>query len=146
MAGVETQEGQRTAARALRDALAHLSSVGAAAVLKGQFPWIESLSVDDAAAFVADFAAAVDQAADQDDWAELTLTIEQWRESAEIHSDAELYRLLTRPIEHDFGPVPTVGSAAAGGASLALPLIRLAGRARSTARHRRQALLVRRAL
>jgi hypothetical protein len=106
MTGVDTQEGRRTAARALRDALGFLSPVGAAAVLKGQFPWVESLSPEDAAAFVADFTAAVESAADHDDWTEFKLAIEQWRESTEIHSDPELYELLTTPLDQDFGPVP----------------------------------------
>lgn len=106
MSRADIDQGRRTVARTLRDALAHLSPVGATAVLRGQFPWIEGLSAQDVTTFVAEFTAAVEFAADRDDWTEFALTIEQWQESAQLQSDPELYELLTTPIDHDFGPAP----------------------------------------
>lgn len=98
-------EGALTAARALRNALVHLSPEVAVEVLNEEFPWVELLPVADRRRFSADFVRAVQASAELGQWSVLAQVIVEWKTTAAIHADPALAEQLTVPIEDDFGPV-----------------------------------------
>lgn len=100
-----TDAGSRTAARALRNALAHLPPEQSAEVLREEFPWVDVLPAADRAAFAVDFVRAVQASAELGIWSVLAQTVMEWRETAAIHADPELRSALSTPIDTDLGPV-----------------------------------------
>jgi hypothetical protein len=99
-------EGALSAARALRNALAHLSAEAAAEVLGEEFPWVDLLPVGDRQRFAVDFVRAVGASAELGRWSVLAQVLVEWKASAAIHADRALVEELTRPLEDDLGPVP----------------------------------------
>ena len=99
--------GALSAARALRNALAHLSTDDAVHALTEEFPWLDVLPYADRRLFAADFVRAVQASAELGRWAVLAQVIVEWKATAAIHVDPALVAELTRPLDGDFGPVPT---------------------------------------
>lgn len=99
-------EGSVSAARALRNVLAHLPPDVAAKALLDEFPWVDVLPMDEQAQFVQDFARAFQASAELGQWSVLAQTIREWRSTAIIHADPVLASKLAGPRGEDFGPVP----------------------------------------
>lgn len=95
-----------SAARALRNALAHLSGAEAAAALVEEFPWVDLLPEADRARFVADFVRAVGASAELGRWSVLAQVLVEWKATAAVHADPALVVELSRPLDDDLGPVP----------------------------------------
>ncbi|KXK61655.1 hypothetical protein AWW66_12565 [Micromonospora rosaria] len=103
---VAAGEGAVAAARALRNALAHLPHEVAVEVLTDEFPWLRLLPEADLPQFVADFVTAARISADLGEWSVLAQTIREWRATAAIYTDPGLVRELSEPLSEDHGPVP----------------------------------------
>ena len=99
-------EGSVTAARALRNVLAHLPHDIAARALVDEFPWVDVLPEDSARQFVHDFARAFQASAELGEWSVLAQTIREWRSTAAVFADPALARSLSEHMEGDFGAVP----------------------------------------
>lgn len=99
-------DGSVSAARALRNVLAHLEPKVAARALLDEFPWVDVLPEDEQAQFVKDFARAFQASAELGHWSVLARTIEEWRSTAAVHADPVLAVKLSGPLDDDFGPVP----------------------------------------
>ena len=99
-------EGAVTAARALRNALAHLSAQGAMESLTEEFPWVDLLPDDDRARFAVDFVRAVQASAELGQWEALSQVLVEWKSTAAILADPVLAAELLRPVDGDMGPVP----------------------------------------
>jgi hypothetical protein len=63
------------------------------------FPWLRFLPPADAHAFVEEFTETARACAELGSLAALSPVIEAWRATAEIHSDPELLRSLTKPLD-----------------------------------------------
>jgi hypothetical protein len=100
-------EGSMTAARALRNALAHLSPDGVLESLVEEFPWVGLLPDDDQRLFAVDFVRAVQASAELGQWNVLSQVLAEWKATAAIHADSVLVADLSRPIDMDLGPVPS---------------------------------------
>lgn len=98
--------GALTAARALRNALAHLSPHDAAEVLTDEFPWLDLLPEAERRQFAVDFVRAVQASAELGRWTVLGQVVVEWRATAAVYADPALIEELTRPLDGDFGPVP----------------------------------------
>lgn len=98
--------GAMTAARALRNALAHLALPDAAEVLRDEFPWVDLLPEVDRRAFAADFVRAVGASAELGRWSVLEQVVVEWRATATIYADPGLVDELSRPVDTDLGPIP----------------------------------------
>lgn len=98
--------GALSAARALRNALAHLSPDEAVVVLVEEFPWLDLLPPVDRRRFATEFVRAVAASAELGRWAVLAQVIIEWRSTAAVHADPVLVEELTRPLDEDLGPVP----------------------------------------
>ncbi|MDN5915103.1 MAG: hypothetical protein L0I76_08365 [Pseudonocardia sp.] len=98
--------GALSAARALRNALAHLSATAAATVLTEEFPWLDVLSESDRRQFATDFVRAVEASAELGRWSVLAQVVVEWRATAAVHADPALADELGRPLDDDHGPVP----------------------------------------
>lgn len=101
-----TAEGAVTAARALRNLLAHVEPQTAAAALVDEFPWADVLPRQDRAQFVTDFVRAFQASAEMGQWTALAQTVREWKATAAVHADPELVELLSSPLNDDFGGVP----------------------------------------
>ena len=101
-----TVEGAQVAARALRNALAHLPVEDALEALTEEFPWVDLLPEADRRQFAEDFVRAVRASADLGQWTVLTQVLTEWKATAAIHADPALVEELTRPLDGDYGPVP----------------------------------------
>lgn len=99
-------EGSVSAARALRNVLAHLPTDVAAEALLDEFPWVDVLPRNEQAQFVRDFVRAFQASAELGQWVILAQTIREWRSTASIHADPVLANKLSGPLDEDFGPVP----------------------------------------
>jgi hypothetical protein len=77
-------DGAVSAARALRNALAHLSGDAAAEALVEEFPWVDLLPPVDRIRFVADFVRAVGASAELGRWAVLAQVILEWKATAAV--------------------------------------------------------------
>jgi hypothetical protein len=99
-------EGAITAARALRNLLAHISAGTVAESLRDEFPWTDYLPENDQAQFATEFARTFQACAELGGWSKLAELVDGWRNTAYIHTDPELVRQLTEPVSGDFGPVP----------------------------------------
>lgn len=98
--------GALSAARALRNVLAHLPPDDAVGALTEEFPWLDLLPEADRRQFASDFVRAVQASAELGRWSVLAQVIVEWRATATIHADPALAEELTRPLDDDFGPVP----------------------------------------
>jgi hypothetical protein len=98
--------GALSAARALRNALAHLSGDDAVGALTEEFPWLDLLPETDRRQFATDFVRAVAASAELGRWSVLAQVIVEWRSTAAVHADPALAAELTRPLDDDLGPVP----------------------------------------
>ena len=99
-------DGAVSAARALRNALAHLDGDVAAEVLVEEFPWVDLLPEADQLRFVADFVRAVGASAELGRWSVLAQVLVEWKATAAVHADPALAAELSRPLDDDLGPVP----------------------------------------
>ena len=94
-------EGAVTAARALRNALSHLSHVGMFESLTDEFPWVGLLQDGDQRQFVVDFVRAVQTSAELGQWHVLSQVLVEWKATAAIRADPALAAELSRPIDTD---------------------------------------------
>lgn len=97
--------GALSAARALRNALAHPSPGEAVGALVEEFPWLDLLPVADRRQFATDFVRAVAASAELDRWSVLAQVIIEWRATAAVHADPAMAEELTRPLSDDLGLV-----------------------------------------
>lgn len=98
--------GALSAARALRNALAHLSVEDGVSVLIEEFSWVDVLPEPDRREFATDFVRAVEASAELGRWSVLAQVVVEWRATAAIHADPALAEELGRPLDDDHGPVP----------------------------------------
>ena len=99
-------DGALSAARALRNALAHLSVEGAADALREEFPWVDLLPAAERGLFTADFVRAVGVSAELGRWSVLAQVLVEWKATAAVYADPVLVDELTRSVNEDLGPVP----------------------------------------
>jgi hypothetical protein len=72
------------------------------------FPWVSFLPTEDVRAFLVELVQTLRASADLGNLAALEPVIEAWKATAEIHSDPELLRAATAPLDGgDHGEVPT---------------------------------------
>lgn len=69
-------------------------------------PWIRFLPAADVDQLVTEFVATVNAAVALGNTAPVSQLLTEWRHTAEIHADPDLYRALTSRPLGDFGPVP----------------------------------------
>lgn len=98
-------EGAVSAARALRNVLAHLPAAVASAALVEEFPWVDLLPEPDRVQFVTDFVRAVGASAELGRWSVLAQVLTEWKATASVHADPALLSELSGPLDADFGPV-----------------------------------------
>jgi hypothetical protein len=98
--------GALSAARALRNALAHLSADDAVGTLIEEFPWLDLLSEAERRQFASDFVRAVQASAELGRWNVLAQVVVEWKATAAVFADPVLAEELTRPVDDDLGPVP----------------------------------------
>lgn len=98
--------GALCAARALRNALAHLSADDAVGALIEEFPWLDLLSEADRRQFASDFVRAVQASAELGRWSVLAQVVVEWKATAAVLADPALAEELARPVDDDLGPVP----------------------------------------
>lgn len=71
------------------------------------FPWIRFLTADDAHTFLSELIDTLHACADLGNGAALVALVNAWKDTAEIHSDPELLKAATSPLDGtDFGEVP----------------------------------------
>lgn len=99
-------DGAMSAARALRNALAHLTAESAGDVLREEFPWVDLLPGPDRSAFAVDFVRAVGASAELQRWSVLAQVLLEWKATAAVYADPALAEELTQPLDADLGPVP----------------------------------------
>jgi hypothetical protein len=99
-----SEEGSLTAARALRNILAHADRKLIADALLDEFPWIMTLPDEALPEFVTEFVRAAQASAELGRWSVLTRTIQEWKATAQVYADPELAEKLTSPIDGDLGP------------------------------------------
>lgn len=75
-------------------------------VLPTALPWVRFLPKADVDAMAEEFVATTEAAAAIGNTAAVSQLLVEWRHTAEIHADPELYRALTQETLGDFGPVP----------------------------------------
>jgi hypothetical protein len=75
-------------------------------VLPSIFPWSRHLPDDAKEEFTAEWIATLSAAAEMNNNAAVETTIASWRSTAEVYADPELYSILTREHNEDYGPVP----------------------------------------
>lgn len=98
--------GALSAARALRNIVAHLPAAETASALVEEFPWVELLPPDELGRFSADFVRAVQASAELGRWSVLDQVVVEWKATAAVYTDPELVGRLSGPIDGDFGAVP----------------------------------------
>jgi hypothetical protein len=99
-------DGALSAARALRNVLAHLPAEGAADALRDEFPWVDLLPPEERSAFAADFVRAVGASAELGRWSVLAQVLVEWKATAAVYTEPALVDELTRPLDADLGLVP----------------------------------------
>ncbi|GLZ41267.1 hypothetical protein [Actinokineospora sp. NBRC 105648] len=99
--------GSVTAARALRNVLAHLPPDIVTVALLEEFPWADVLPQEDQLQFARDFVRAFQASAELGHWSVLEQAVTEWRSTAAVHADPELRTALSGPLGDDFGEVPT---------------------------------------
>jgi hypothetical protein len=71
------------------------------------FPWVRFLPTEDVRTFLVELVQTLHACADLTNMAALEPVIEAWRATAEIHSDPELLKAATAPLDgDDYGEVP----------------------------------------
>lgn len=103
--------GALSAARALRNVLAHLAPDDAVRALTDEFPWLDLLPDTGRNQFATDFVRAVQASAELGHWSVVAQVIVEWKATAAIYADPALVEELTRPLDDDFGPVPAPAGA-----------------------------------
>ncbi|MFE7245967.1 hypothetical protein [Streptomyces sp. NPDC057580] len=73
-------------------------------VLPATFPWVRYLPAHDVRDFSVELVGALGAAADLDSTAAVAQLITEWRHTAEVHADPELYAALTTDSGEDHGP------------------------------------------
>ncbi|MFB9573490.1 hypothetical protein [Streptomyces yanii] len=73
-------------------------------VLPATFPWVRYLPAHDVRDFSVELVGALGAAADLDSTAAVAQLITEWRHTAEVHADPELYAALTTDSDEDHGP------------------------------------------
>jgi hypothetical protein len=101
------EAGALTAARALRNFLAHVDPPVAAEILRDEFPWIDLLPPGDREQFAEEFVRAVRTSAELGEWFLLAQTITEWKATATAYADPALATQLSGPLDTDHGPVPS---------------------------------------
>jgi len=96
-------DGAMSAARALRNALAHLPSGSAADVLREEFPWVDLLPDTERRAFAVDFVRAVGASAELGRWSVLAQVLVEWKATAAVYADPALVEELMRPLNPTWG-------------------------------------------
>lgn len=81
-------------------------------VLPTVLPWVRFLPSTAIDELVAEFVETGHAAAAVNNLAPISQLLAEWRHTAEIYADPELYAVLTRPHEGDHGPVPPPEAAA----------------------------------
>ncbi|MFB7293692.1 hypothetical protein [Actinacidiphila glaucinigra] len=81
-------------------------------VLPATFPWVRYLPAHDVRTFAVELVAELGAAAELDNTAAVAQLITEWRHTAEVHADPELYAALSSDSGEDHGPVPEPGAAA----------------------------------
>ncbi|MFG3554199.1 hypothetical protein ACGGAQ_07410 [Micromonospora sp. NPDC047557] len=69
-------------------------------------PWVRFLPPDDREQMANDFVETAEAAAAVGNTAAVSQLLAEWRHTAEIHADPDLYRVLAAPSSGDFGAVP----------------------------------------
>jgi hypothetical protein len=67
-------------------------------------PWVSFLPADDREVLVREFVAVAQAATSIDSVAPIAQLLTEWRHTAEVHADPELYALLSAPRGEDHGP------------------------------------------
>ena len=80
-------------------------------VLPLALPWVRFLPPEDIATMAAEFVSTADAAASIGNTAAVSQLLTEWRHTAEVHADPELYRALTARELGDFGAVPRPSAA-----------------------------------
>jgi hypothetical protein len=75
-------------------------------VLPTALPWVRFLPAADIDTMADEFMATTEAAAAIGNTAAVSQMLIEWRHTAEIHADPDLYRALTEQPLADFGPVP----------------------------------------
>jgi hypothetical protein len=75
-------------------------------VLPSALPWVRFLPAADMDVMADEFVATTEAAAAIGNTAAISQLLIEWRHTAEIHADPDLYRALTEQPLADFGPVP----------------------------------------
>ncbi|GAA3450972.1 hypothetical protein GCM10018962_28050 [Dactylosporangium matsuzakiense] len=75
-------------------------------LLPNALPWVRFLPPADVDAMAAEFVSTTEAAAAIGNTAAVSQLLVEWRHTAEIHADPDLYRALTAQPLEDFGPVP----------------------------------------
>jgi len=72
------------------------------------FPWVRFLPSEDVKEFLVELVQTVHAASEIDNLGPVAQVIAEWKHTAEVYADPELYEILTRhETEHDdYGPVP----------------------------------------
>ncbi|GAA3426564.1 hypothetical protein ACWDTT_16600 [Streptosporangium sandarakinum] len=95
---------------------------GGAEILRRVFPdvlpWTRFLPASGVEELLASLSEIAPAAASLGNLAPVTQLLVEWRHTAEIYADPQLFAALTAPRGDDFGPVPRPGDEATGGASL----------------------------
>lgn len=79
--------------------------------LSDVFPWVRFLPTDDVREFLVELVETIRACSDLGNVAAIATVVSAWRNTAEIHSDPELLRAATAPLEGtDFGVVPSPGA------------------------------------
>ncbi|MEW1760568.1 hypothetical protein AB0393_29150 [Streptomyces cyaneofuscatus] len=81
-------------------------------VLPATFPWVRYLPAHDVREFSVELVGALGAAVDLDSTAAVAQLLAEWKHTAEVHADPELYAALTADSGEDYGPVPEPGVAA----------------------------------
>ncbi|MGW0694943.1 hypothetical protein [Streptomyces sp. NPDC002738] len=75
-------------------------------VLPAAFPWARYLPAHEVRDFSVELVCALGAATELDNTAAAAQLITEWRHTAEVHADPELYAVLTTDFGEDFGSVP----------------------------------------
>jgi hypothetical protein len=76
-------------------------------VLPAVFPWVRYLPEEARKEFAAEWLDALSAAGELDNGAAVEGLVAEWRSTAEIYADPELFAFLTRDLDGtDYGPVP----------------------------------------
>lgn len=81
-------------------------------VLPYAFPWVRYLPTRDLREFATELVETLSAAAEWGNTAAVAQLLTEWRHTAEVHADPELYAALTVDSGDDYGPAHEPGSAA----------------------------------